>query len=290
MNTACDPVFCSPLTVPLEPAADARRTARIAIARPILAIPLFPNDRPDEANRFAGHTVNLGADGVLFETDLPRPPISNRLVLGVEVRDGDWAFATIEVRRTERGESDGRLRIGARFAPESREVFRPSNLEPALNPQTHRLETGLALDTLRLWEQLGVLRPMPTDSVLVCPQCGAVPTARRGCTACGSPRVAATDMIHHYACAYVGSAAEFERDGELACPKCRARPLVVGADFEHLTGPFHCGDCGTCDTRLELVGRCRACELEFPLDHCPEQELLAYDVHRLDPLALVAAA
>ena len=41
-------------------------------------------------------------------------------------------------------------------------------------------------------------------------------------------------LIHHFRCAHVGYADEFLEGEEIVCPKCRARGLIVGADFENL--------------------------------------------------------
>ena len=81
---------------------------------------------------------------------------------------------------------------------------------------------------------------------------------------------------------------EFDQGDELVCPKCRQRKLVIGADFEYLSGPYQCLDCNWSDTQLELVGQCQACELRFPIQQAVEEELIGYHVHRLDPLALVS--
>lgn len=96
-------------------------------------------------------------------------------------------------------------------------------------------------------------------------------------------------LIHHYACAHVAQTEEFEQQDHIVCPKCRAKNLIVGADFEYLNGPFICGDCGWSDTDLELVGHCRVCHLCFPKSVCPEEEVVGYHVKRLDPLVLIDA-
>jgi DNA-binding response OmpR family regulator len=272
---------------PSDPIDDPRRDQRHSPARPVMAIPVFPNGRPDENNCVEGRMTSLSDGGMAFRIDKRHPPASNRLVVGIEVEDGQWAFTTLEVRRTEKAERGHE--IAGRFAPENRDLLRTSNLIPVLNPSTCRFTTGLAEATLSHWARIGILHPTVMDHVLVCPECHAVPTFRYGCPTCGSMRVTRTTMIHHYACAYVGDVGEFEREGELACPKCHTRSLVVGSDYEHMFGPYDCWDCGWRDSQLELVGHCRTCDLQFPVGQCPEDPLVGYHVERLDPSRLVEA-
>ncbi len=270
---------------PSNPLEDPRRDQRHCTARPVMAIPVFPNGRPDESNCVEGRMTSLSDGGMAFRIDQRHPPASNRLLVGIEVEDGHWAFTTLEVRRTDRAEQGHE--IAGRFAPENRDLLRTPNLIPTLNPATCRFTTGLAEETLSHWARIGILHPTVMDHVLVCPECRAVPTFRYGCPACGSMRVTRSTMIHHYACAYVGDVGEFERETEMACPKCHTRSLVVGSDYEHIFGPYDCWDCGWRDSQLELVGHCRACDLQFPVGQCPEDPLVGYHVERLDPNALV---
>jgi len=272
---------------PSDPVEDPRRDQRHSPPRSVMAIPVFPNGRPDENNCVEGRMTSLSDGGMAFRIDKRHPPSSNRLVVGIEVEDGHWAFTTLEVRRTQKGEQGHE--IAGRFAPENRDLLRTPNLIPTLNPTTCRFVTGLADETLSHWARIGILHPTVMDHVLVCPECHAVPTFRYGCPACGSMRVTRSTMIHHYACAYVGDVTEFEREGEMACPKCHTRSLVVGSDYEHVFGPYDCWDCDWRDSQLEMVGHCRACDLQFPVGQCPEDPLVGYHVERLDPNALVDA-
>lgn len=275
-----------PRQPPSDPVEDPRRDVRHSPPRPVMAIPVFPNGRPDETNCVEGRMTSLSDGGMAFRIDKPHPPASNRLVVGIELEDGQWAFTTLEVRRTEKAERGHE--IAGRFAPENRDLLRTANLIPTLNPSTCRFTTGLAEETLSHWARIGILHPTVIDHVLVCPECHAVPTFRYGCPACGSMRVTRTTMIHHYACAYVGDVSDFEREGEMTCPKCHTRSLVVGSDYEHIFGAYDCWDCGWRDSQLELVGHCRACDLQFPVGQCPEDPLVGFHVERLDPSRLVA--
>lgn len=271
-----------------EPRDDRRRDPRYLITRPVLAVPVLPNGLPDERHVFEGFSINLSAGGILWESRLSDPPSSQRLVVGLDVADGAWRFATVEIRRAD--PIAGGLRVAACCAAPGRDIFRPRNLLPAIDPETQQFTTGLPEETLQSWARLGILRPEIVDYVLVCPECKAVPTFRYGCAACGSLRVSQVKLIHHYACAHVGELSEFQNKDELSCPKCHSPALVVSRDFEHLPGPYRCQDCSAVDHELAAVGRCRKCELLFPLSQCPEIALVGYHVERLDPLALIGAS
>jgi len=271
---------------PALKAADRRVHPRYLLTRPLIAIPLLPDGQPVEAFQTEGFTMDVSAEGVGFEIHgLERLP-SHRLIVGIEADDGQLYYSTIDVRRSI--PIPGGLRIGGKFSKIDRDVLRPENLLPKINHQTHRFDTGLSANILKRWADLGIFQPLLVDRVLVCPDCRAVPTVRRGCCSCGSVRTENSQLIHHFPCAHVGLVTEFEANGEVVCPKCRQRNLIVGADYEYLCGPYHCLDCDWADTELEFVGQCLACDLRFPIQQAVEEELVGYHVHRLDPLALVA--
>ena len=135
----------------------------------------------------------------------------------------------------------------------------------------------------------GVFAPQLLDRVLVCPRCESLPSFRHGCPCCGSGRVEQETLIHHFACAMVGSAADFESPTGLSCPKCRAKKLTVGADFEYQRGPLRCLDCQWRPTELEYVGHCLRCNFRFPAHQALIKDLVAYHARRLAPLAQLPA-
>lgn len=129
------------------------------------------------------------------------------------------------------------------------------------------------------------------DRVWVCPQCQALPSFRPACPCCGSARVRRDELMHHFACAFVGGTNEFliAEDG-LSCPKCCARRLMVGTDCEFLSGPWRCDDCDWSPKELEIVGHCLKCGLRFPSHQAALKDLVGHHVDGLVPLAHVADA
>jgi hypothetical protein len=150
--------------------------------------------------------------------------------------------------------------------------------------------TGVPEETLAKWAAIGVLQPVLQDRVQLCPKCHGLPTFRQGCSMCGSSHVTRDQLIHHYACAHVGFASDFEARGELMCPKCRTRRLIIGADYEYCPGSYRCLGCHWSDAELQQVAQCLRCEFRFPAHQAYEQQLRGYRAHRLDLLALVPAS
>ena len=209
------------------------------------------------------------------------PTVPDVCLVGVKRPDSLFAYAT--VRWLHRSTKDGKTRLGGSFLTGDDDPLDPSKLSPRLNKASLQLAPALSQFTIEQWAQLGVARPFVIDRVLGCPTCQAMPTFRNGCPTCGSPGVGCTRLIHHFACAHVAKAGEFERDGSLGCPKCRARNLVVGADFEHLDGPASCRDCGWSGSSAVLIGECLSCGRRFPGSDAREMEVIQYHVERMDP-------
>lgn len=276
---------CQPARSPA--ATERRRSSRYLLTKPIFATPVLPDGSPAATYSADGFSVDVSEGGLRFEIgNLQRLP-TTQLLVGIEGLDTVLYFATVEARHVV-PKGNG-LDVGAQFATGPRDLIRRSNLEPTFNPATSRYETGLPLDVIMKWVEFGIFRPALFDRVFVCPQCRAIPTFRNGCRVCGSVRLHSRPLIHHFACAHVGYVSDFEQSGAIICPKCRTRNLIVGADFEHLNGPYHCLDCDWSDTELDTVGQCMKCELRFPMAQAIEQDLIGYHVNRLDPLAFINA-
>ena len=63
--------------------------------------------------------------------------------------------------------------------------------------------------------------------------------------------------------------------------------LVAGADFEVIKSQYECTDCGYHGSDVEQVGTCLHCNVRFPFHMAIEEEVMGYDVDRLDILALL---
>jgi CheY-like chemotaxis protein len=155
-------------------------------------------------------------------------------------------------------------------------------ITPIFDPHELKFKCRLPAPLLRAWESNGRLQKVLLDRLQVCPQCRSLPTFRFGCSTCGSGCVTNDRMIHHFACAHVGEARDFDEDGELVCPKCRVRQLVVGADFEHLTGPYRCLECDWTAAELEHVAHCLGCGFRFPANQAVIEDLMGFQYQGVD--------
>ncbi len=183
---------------------------------------------------------------------------------------------------------DGRARITGRFAGRIHDVVSSQWLLPDFDPTTMAYRLPVDPAVMRTWQAAKIYEPVLLDRVAGCPRCGCVPTFRSGCGRCRSGRTDPIKLIHHYACAHVGSVKEYEAEGSLICPKCRTRDPMVGTDYEYLT-THRCRDCGWEESQLASVGHCLACDERFAGNAAQQIVLVGYRrcVDRLDPLAHV---
>ena len=263
--------------------ATKRRRERLEISRSISLIPVLPDGSPDRSGITYGCSIDVTMLGIGLLVEKGYPVQLNRYVVAIEGDDGENYFCTAAIRNT--SEMPEGLRLGAEFLTGDKDLFRHENLVPNLDHRNMRMECGLSKETLTQWRQLGVLKQSAFDRVKTCPACSALPTMRDACKQCGSARVEFQRMIHHYACAHVDLDSKFASGDTLSCPKCRAHSMVVGADFEYLTGPYVCMDCQWTDTTLEPYCCCLGCNFRFPSHQAVEEEVIGYSVERLDSLA-----
>jgi hypothetical protein len=212
-------------------------------------------------------------------------PFEERRVLGACEMEGMTLWACFDVRsaRALQGE---RWRVELAPASGANDLLRERALLPTLDPASMRYQRPALGEHAREWVEMGVVREVELDRVLVCPRCQALPTFRLACRRCASARIEPQRLIHHFPCAHVGFIKDYQLDGALVCPKCAARPLIVNSDFEYLEGPSQCAECGSHESEGELVGHCFGCGLRFLARVATTLTLKGFDVDRLDPLAL----
>jgi hypothetical protein len=268
-----------------EVRVEKRKQPRYLLTRPIFVVPVQPGGAPHLEGILEGVSIDICRSGISVLTAGPRID-SNDLVIGLETDDGSMCFASARIRHSRMTESG--LVFGAQFVEAHQDWLRPANLTLRLDPTTYQFKATLRSEHLHLWAMAGVLRPRLVDWVQLCPKCEGLPTFRYGCPGCGSAHIATSQLMHHFACAHVAPVVEFDQSDSIVCPKCRAKNLVVGTDFEYLTGVYRCLDCGWSDSDLMQIAQCLNCQFRFPAAEAIERELIEFYVNRLDPLALVA--
>ncbi|MCI0359638.1 MAG: response regulator [Planctomycetaceae bacterium] len=268
-----------------ETVKDRRESPHYTVTRPSIVIPMLADFRPDTGLVATTIDISLTGAGLLVEgcAELTW----DRLVLGIERADGVYTYATAMVRH--HGVPAAGWNLGVSFVAAKDDPLSAARLAPRFDPETCQMTAGLPEPVLVEWAQLGVLQPRLIDRVRSCPRCSGLPTFRDACRQCGSVKAEAVQYIHHFACAHVAPADHFDGAGHLACPKCRARNLIVGADFEYLSGPICCRDCNWSGTQLASVGECLKCGHRFVGSEATERDIIHFHVERLDPLAFIEA-
>ncbi len=259
-----------------------RSELRVSIDNPCMIVPVMAEGFPDTQNISVGFALDISKKGIGFEIAGDNRIATNQVVFGLETDDGEMEFVSAIVRFIESQVAS--QRIGAEFLPEVQQLFTTANIRPNYDCKELKFRTGLSIDALRAWEDCGVLVGALNDKILVCPQCESLPTWRLGCPSCGASSTTSDQLIHHFACANIGHASEYKTDGSLRCPKCKFNDLVVGVDFEYLSGPQRCHNCGWSDSKLSPIGNCLSCGLRFAGHQALEIVINGYDVRRSDPL------
>lgn len=225
--------------------------------------------------------------GLIVEDKSISPGCS--LLISIEKPDGLSEFQSVVVVNSQPTENN-KVRLNTVFGGPLGRIFERSMLLPRLDPTSMKYEMGFDKSNLAGLASLRALQTASLDYVDLCPKCHAVPTVRHGCCRCLSGHVSAARMIHHYACANVDFAENFEYEGQIICNKCRTKKLIVGADFEYLDGPNRCADCFQSNLDLIAIGHCMGCSYRFPLSMAETQEIVGYRVARLDILDLINTA
>ena len=269
---------------------DRRQTPRYLVTRPLLAIPVLPDGTPDRNGVCEAFSVDFAIGGIGLQISNRGTIPSRNWVMGVECNCNDgrgvrFHFAHVLLKNAHYPQ--GGVRLGTQFQPTEADLFRSANLIPAMQSSSGRMAPGLSAHALEQWADLGVLKRKVCHRINTCPECQGVAAVGSGCHDCGSPHMEYRELIHHFACAYVGESAEFERDGRHACPKCLMDSLVAGADFEVIKSQYECADCSYSGSEVEQVGTCLHCNIRFPIRMAIEEEVVGYDVDRLDILALL---
>lgn len=263
---------------------DRRSMPRRPRRQTVAIVPVLLDGGPGELQWAEATTEDASATGLSLLLSSATPLTSRTCVIGADSPTGGRCFATMEI--VSQTIADANIRLGGRWVigtPE--DVLLPERLRPRVDPRTLTFVFGFPEDTLRAWTQLGVLRQYLVDRVLLCSKCSSIPSWRNGCNLCGSGRIHRDRLVHHFACAHVGRANEFDTADGLKCPKCRTTRLIVGADFEYIEGPVECYDCGAKGGQPTMAAMCHRCHRRFSMEEAEERQLCAYHVERLDPLA-----
>lgn len=98
------------------------------------------------------------------------------------------------------------------------------------------------------------------EGLHICGSCGSSRlNVREECPNCRGHNIVAEENIHHYRCAFIGPAPEFEKGRRLICPKCTRELNHYGVDYDRPGTAWHCLDCGHTSDEPEIGFVCADC-------------------------------
>jgi hypothetical protein len=143
-------------------------------------------------------------------------------------------------------------------------------------------------DNLQLLELLhknqaaGYLEGRLVDKVNLCHHCdGTYLNFRETCGKCGSLDLEAENLIHHFRCAYVGPESDFQKEGQLICPKCDKKLRHIGIDYDKPSEISNCQTCGHQAQDAPMKAACVDCGQEMDLEAIQTRPIYSYKLTEL---------
>jgi len=152
---------------------------------------------------------------------------------------------------------------------------------PQLDWDTKRARQ--ALDSL---VRKGFLKAELIDKLITCMACGSANVrVKKLCPECMSLRLRKEGLIEHFSCGAVERQAAFESgNGDLICPKCKAKLHLIGSDYRMLPPSYVCLGCNVRSSEPLLVVKCDDCGSTAQLDEEPEVFLYKYTANSELPM------
>lgn len=114
-----------------------------------------------------------------------------------------------------------------------------------------------------------------SGNIATCPVCNSHRLSMHSvCPVCGSFNLKKGQVLEHLTCGYVGFEKDFQRNGQLTCPKCRKSLKALGVDYKRQKNVYRCLDCGSL---LPFPDRRYSCENNHIFK---EEELILKNIYR----------
>ncbi len=132
----------------------------------------------------------------------------------------------------------------------------------------------------------GYLNKELVDKLIICQTCSSGNVRIiKSCPECGSLRLHKEGLIEHFSCGAVERQSAFEsRNGDLVCPKCKAKLQLIGSDYRVLPSAYKCLGCNTLHSEPQLLVKCVDCTSTAELDDEPEIMLYKYTANPQMPV------
>lgn len=156
---------------------------------------------------------------------------------------------------------------------------------PMLSTNLEFDEEQKALKILDAAEQEDLLTGEFIESLYLCNTCSnAYMHFRESCPFCSSTNLRTEDLIHHFPCAYVGPASDFESDNErdsMVCPKCSRYLKHIGVDYDKPSVMYNCMNCDHSFQDPLVKAKCYNCGSDTRVEHLTKSSLKAYRMTEL---------
>ncbi|MEM0313269.1 MAG: ATPase domain-containing protein [Candidatus Bathyarchaeia archaeon] len=145
--------------------------------------------------------------------------------------------------------------------------------------------------TMEKLREADVLSSKAHCSSLSCPYCGSYRAHfHLKCPQCESLLFDKGEAIEHFNCGHIDFQRNFERDGELECPKCRKKLRLVGVDYRKIHSLYKCSN-GHIFSSPMIRFTCTKCHRSFSLEeaHMTPQHTYELTEHGRDQLQKIKA-
>jgi diguanylate cyclase (GGDEF)-like protein len=129
---------------------------------------------------------------------------------------------------------------------------------------------------------LGLLARSITNRIRSCGVCGdSRLNYREQCPKCASIDILQEEMIHHFACAHIGTLQTFRQGADMVCPKCQVVIRHIGLDYEKPAAHFICHSCTLVFPTPNVAAQCMQCANTCSPAETLEQPLYRYERNSL---------
>lgn len=129
------------------------------------------------------------------------------------------------------------------------------------------------------------------DRLHECAKCGSRRlSVREECTACRSPDLHQSALVHHYRCAALQPEADFRQGHLLICPKCSVQLRNYGKDYDKPGQTQICGSCGHATSEPAVGFVCLDCNTHADGDAVKRIDVHSYALTEMAVTALTKPA
>lgn len=154
---------------------------------------------------------------------------------------------------------------------------------PELSVNFNSTEESQVLDILDWAHREGMLWGEFHEKVYLCNNCNSgFLSYREVCPHCNSSNSKTEDLIHHFPCAYIGPASDFQNqiDNSLSCPKCNKTLRHIGIDYDKPSVIHHCNNCTQNYQDAFVKSKCMACEVDIDVQYLVPKTVYNYKLTR----------